>query len=106
MSKSTRHFPKKAKTNVKLSIFSCQYLEYYLCRILITHLFKGGSIMNALAYESNIRMNNVTFRMEVRNIQELLLNMGFPQHVYGYDYVIYSLELISQNPGILPMSLT
>lgn len=57
--------------------------------------------MNALAYEPNLVTNNFAFRMESRNVQELLLSIGFPQHVYGYDYILYSLELISQNPGIL-----
>ena len=34
-------------------------------------------------------------------VQSLLLNIGFPQHVYGYKYIIYALELIDEKPDIL-----
>lgn len=59
--------------------------------------------MNALAYQTTeMNMNNTfIFRSNRGNIQDLLLNIGFPQHVYGYNYIIYALELISVNPEIL-----
>ena len=54
--------------------------------------------MSALAYQTN-EMN--ILRVNPKNIQELLLTIGFPQHVYGYNYIMYSLELIMENPEIL-----
>lgn len=57
--------------------------------------------MNALMYNTNGTINNVVFRVETGNIQKLLLNIGFPQHVYGYDYITYAEELILLNPEIL-----
>ena len=59
--------------------------------------------MNALAYQTTeLNMNNTfIIRTNRGNIQDLLLNIGFPQHVYGYNYIIYGLELITANPEIL-----
>lgn len=57
--------------------------------------------MNALAFKTNEQNYRVNFRVESGQIQELLLNIGFPQHVYGYNYIIYALELISLDPEIL-----
>ena len=57
--------------------------------------------MNALAYQTTEMNNTFIFRSNRGNIQELLLNIGFPQHVYGYNYIIYALELISVNPEML-----
>ena len=63
--------------------------------------------MNALAYQTTEMNMNNTFiiRTNRGNIQDLLLNIGFPQHVYGYNYIIYALELISVNPEILHHAL-
>lgn len=57
--------------------------------------------MNALAYQTNEMSNTIIFRVNTKNIQDLLLKIGFPQHVYGYNYIIYALELIFLNPEIL-----
>ena len=57
--------------------------------------------MSALAYQTPEMNKTFILRSNRGNIQELLLNIGFPQHVYGYNYIIYSLELISVNPEIL-----
>lgn len=57
--------------------------------------------MNALAYQTTEMNNTILFRSNRGNAQDLLLNIGFPQHVYGYNYIIYALELISVNPEIL-----
>lgn len=57
--------------------------------------------MNALAYQTNEMSNPIIYRSKRGNVQELLLNIGFPQHVYGYNYIIYGLELIMINPEIL-----
>ena len=57
--------------------------------------------MSALAYQPTEMNNTFILRSNRGNIQELLLNIGFPQHVYGYNYIIYALELISVNPEIL-----
>lgn len=51
--------------------------------------------MKALAYQ---KTNLYVPRC---NIQNLLLNIGFPQHVYGYNYIIYALDLITFNPELL-----
>ena len=57
--------------------------------------------MNALAYQTTEMNNTSIFRSNHGNIRDLLLNVGFPQHVYGYNYIIYGLELIMDNPEIL-----
>ena len=57
--------------------------------------------MNALAYQTTEMNNPIIFRSNHGNIRDLLLNVGFPQHVYGYNYIIYGLELIMDNPEIL-----
>jgi len=57
--------------------------------------------MNALTHQTNEMSNTSIIRTSKRNIQDLLLNIGFPQHVYGYNYIIYGLELIMINPEIL-----
>ena len=51
--------------------------------------------MKAFAYQKT------EFYSPQYNIQTLLLNIGVPQHVYGYKYILYALELISINPEIL-----
>lgn len=35
------------------------------------------------------------------DIHDLLLNLGMPPHLYGYSYVIYSVELVLSNPDYL-----
>ena len=57
--------------------------------------------MNTLTYKFNDQNNNVVFRVETKDIQQLLLQIGFPQHVYGYNYTLYALELILLDPDML-----
>lgn len=57
--------------------------------------------MNATVYSTHDIDNRISCPNVPRNIQELLLGIGFPQHVYGYKYTMYSLELIMENPEIL-----
>lgn len=57
--------------------------------------------MNAIACTPTEMSNTLFFKTSPKNIQELLLTVGFPQHVYGYNYIMYSLELIMENPEIL-----
>lgn len=57
--------------------------------------------MTATAYQRNEMTNTTLYNANPKNIQELLLTIGFPQHVYGYNYIMYSLELIIENPEIL-----
>ena len=57
--------------------------------------------MNSLTYKFNDQNNNVVFRVETNDIQQLLLQIGFPQHVYGYNYTLYALELILLDPDML-----
>lgn len=45
--------------------------------------------------------NQFIFRTSHGNIQKLLLALGFPQHVYGYEYIIYALELIERDHNSL-----
>jgi two-component system response regulator (stage 0 sporulation protein A) len=40
-------------------------------------------------------------KLTTKQIRKLLLNMGFPPHIYGYDYILYALELIAIDPGVL-----
>ena len=40
-------------------------------------------------------------KFTTKQIRKLLLNMGFPPHIYGYDYILYALELIAIDPNIL-----
>lgn len=35
------------------------------------------------------------------NLHDILLNIGMPPHLYGYSYVVYSMELILQDPSYL-----
>lgn len=39
--------------------------------------------------------------LATKQIRKLLLNVGFPPNIYGYDYILYALELISINPDVL-----
>lgn len=57
--------------------------------------------MNTTVYSTHDIDNRISCQNVPRNIQELLLDIGFPQHVYGYKYTMYSLELIMENPEIL-----
>ena len=57
--------------------------------------------MDALMYRTNEPYRNVESIDEARNIRKLLLNIGFPQHVYGYQYIIYALKLNMIDPEIL-----
>lgn len=57
--------------------------------------------MDALAINPNTFTNTLSFHEESRNIQRLMLTIGFPQHVYGYNYITYALELIMEDPEIL-----
>ena len=57
--------------------------------------------MKAIAYPTNEMSNTIFYKTSPKNVQELLLTVGFPQHVYGYNYIMYSLELIMENPEIL-----
>ena len=36
---------------------------------------------------------------EAGSVKKLLLTIGFPQHVYGYEYILYAMELIHQEPS-------
>ena len=57
--------------------------------------------MTATVYQPLKTSAPISYNVTSQTIQELLLAIGFPQHVYGYNYVMYSLELILENPEIL-----
>lgn len=57
--------------------------------------------MNVTIYKTPDTANLISYQNDPQRIQELLLCIGFPQHVYGYQYTLYSLELIMENPEIL-----
>lgn len=38
---------------------------------------------------------------KTQQIQELLLSIGFPQNLYGYEFIEYALEMMLQNPDLL-----
>lgn len=57
--------------------------------------------MDATFYQPQWPKNNLYVPVDARIIHRLLLDIGFPQHVYAYQYVIYALELIMENPDIL-----
>ncbi|MBQ8279473.1 MAG: sporulation initiation factor Spo0A C-terminal domain-containing protein [Roseburia sp.] len=57
--------------------------------------------MNALAYQATETVNHEVTDVDVKHIQELMLQLGFPQHVYGYNYIAYALVLIMHDPEVL-----
>lgn len=58
--------------------------------------------MNAqLTYQEQGKKNTVTFRVESAILHELMLDIGIPPNIYGYNYIIYALELILMNPNYI-----
>ena len=55
--------------------------------------------MTALAYEIETDYNEP--KIEKRYLQNLLLSLGVPPNVNGYIYIVYALELISQDPSCI-----
>lgn len=48
--------------------------------------------------ENKTRKQKLESANDANCIKELLLTIGFPQHVYGYEYIIYSIDLILKEP--------
>ncbi len=40
-------------------------------------------------------------RIHTARTHEILLRIGVPPHLYGYEYIIHSVELILHNPDLL-----
>lgn len=45
--------------------------------------------------------DNLETLVDKKAVRKLLLNLGFPQHLYGYNYILYALELVFENPETL-----
>lgn len=56
--------------------------------------------MNALMNANELN-NNMIFTIETKDIQKVLLDIGFPHHVYGFNFITYALQLIMIDPSIL-----
>ena len=54
--------------------------------------------MTAKKTETKSRKLKPESASESDGIKDLLLTIGFPQHVYGYEYIMYSMDLILQEP--------
>ena len=59
--------------------------------------------MSALAIQTEEQSIDMMYRVKTKDIQKLLLDVGFPHHVYGYNYISYALELIMLDPEMLEM---
>lgn len=57
--------------------------------------------MNAIVYQTEEQDMDLMFRIKTKDINKLLLDIGFPHHVYGYNYISYAIELIMLDPEIL-----
>lgn len=57
--------------------------------------------MITISYNPAQNTTPAFFNIHTKDVQELLLKIGFPQHVYGYQYSLYALELIDHDPEIL-----
>ena len=57
--------------------------------------------MGALAIHTEEQSIDFMYRVKTKDIQKLLLDIGFPHHVYGYNYISYALELIMLDPEML-----
>ena len=44
---------------------------------------------------------NEPFVASKKDMSKLLTDIGYPQHVYGYNYILYALELVSRDPQIM-----
>ena len=49
-------------------------------------------------YETDTTFHATTNTKMDRNIAALLLDVGFPHHLYGFTYIAYALELIMLDP--------
>ena len=52
--------------------------------------------MNAqtVAYQTKNNVQLVEFQVESSSIHELLLSIGIPPNIYGYEYTIYAVQLM------------
>ena len=55
--------------------------------------------MSALAIQTEEQSIDMMYRVKTKDIQKLLLDVGFPHHVYGYNYISkgYILDYIITN---------
>lgn len=60
--------------------------------------------MNALAVpyqQTNDEKKLMMQRINTARMHEVLLRIGVPPHLYGYEYIIHAVELIIQEPDLL-----
>lgn len=51
--------------------------------------------MNAqIIYQENDNVQLVDFKVETTAIHELLLSIGIPPNIYGYEYTVYAIQLL------------
>ena len=56
--------------------------------------------MNALMNTNELN-NSMIYIVETKDIQKMLLDIGFPHHVYGFNFITYALQLIMIDPSML-----
>lgn len=55
----------------------------------------------AAAYRKTNLKEVVAFPVNTAPMHDLLLRIGIPPHIYGYEYILYALELLWFEPDLL-----
>lgn len=63
--------------------------------------------MNAqIIYQEHDNVQLVNFKVETTAIHELLLSIGIPPNIYGYEYTVYALQLLLLDEGFYRHGIT
>lgn len=63
--------------------------------------------MNAqIIYQEHDNVQLVEFKVETTAIHELLLSIGIPPNIYGYEYTVYALQLLLLDEGFYRHGIT
>lgn len=63
--------------------------------------------MNAqIIYQEHDNVQLVNFKVETTAIHELLLSIGIPPNIYGYEYTVYALQLLLLDEGYYRQVIT
>lgn len=63
--------------------------------------------MNAqIIYQEHDNVQLLEFKVETHAIHELLLSIGIPPNIYGYEYTVYALQLLLLDEGYYRYGIT
>lgn len=63
--------------------------------------------MNAqIIYQEHDNVQLLEFKVETHAIHELLLSIGIPPNIYGYEYTVYALQLLLLDEGYYRQIIT